>query len=220
MECLYHITTTKNPADLGTRPAEVKDSDLGPNGKWEKGLPWMKKDIAVAIEAGILTPAENLRMNDIEEEDYKKGLVFERSHEILTRGHSVMLSNRAEKVKERAEVSNYLLSPTKYKFEKVVRCYAVIYRFLRSFRCLKGKFSKQGMKFQILQVSMEEVISKYIEQANNWSLVVQRAGLSFGTDKPGMKFKGEHHVNLSFEDVSCALEFLFKKGTTEVKEFP
>ena len=69
LEFLYHITTDNNPADIGTRPAEVKDSDLGPNGKWEKGLPWMRKDIAVAIEAGILTPAENLRMNDIEEEE-------------------------------------------------------------------------------------------------------------------------------------------------------
>ena len=179
----------------------------------------MRKDIAVAFEAGILTPAENLRMNDIEEEDYKKGLVFEKSHEILTRGHVVMLSTRIEKVKERAEISDYPLSPTKYKFEKVVRCYAVVYRFLRGFRCIKGKLSKQGMKFRMLQVSMEQAISRDMEQANNWSLVVQRVGLSFGAEKPGMNFKGEHHVNLSSEDISYALEFLFKKGTSEVKHF-
>ena len=34
-----------------------------------------------------------------------------------------------------------------------------------------------------------------------------------------MNFKGEHHVNLSSEDISYALEFLFKKGTSEVKHF-
>ena len=81
----------------------------------------MREELDDAIEQGILTPAVDLRMNDDEEDSFKKGLVFEKSQEILTRGHTVMLSSRIEKVKERAEFSDYLLIPTKSKLEKVVR---------------------------------------------------------------------------------------------------
>ena len=49
-----------------------------PNGRWEKGLPWMTGEVDDAITKGILTPAVDLRMNDEEEEDFKKGLVMER----------------------------------------------------------------------------------------------------------------------------------------------
>ena len=43
--------------------------------------------------------------------------------------------------------------------------------------------------------------------------------LEFGMKNPGRKFSGKAHVLLDSSDISVALEYLFKKGTAEVKEF-
>ena len=140
LDTLYHVMSDYNPADLGTRPDAVNLSHVGPNSVWEKGLPWMNEEVDDAVSQGILTPAANLRIKDEEEEDFNKGFVFEKTPEILTPGHiTVLLNSRVENVKARAEYSQYLLSPTKFKFEKVIRCYAMVWRFLKSFKCLKNK---------------------------------------------------------------------------------
>ena len=114
LERIFHVISEENPADLGTRPDLVTEEDVGPNSRWEVGLPWMRCDIDEALEKGILTPIANLRLKKEEEEDYNKGMVFEKSHEILTRGHPVMLHTRVENVQARSEFSDYLISPTKF----------------------------------------------------------------------------------------------------------
>ena len=133
---IYHVATDFNPSDIGTRPHTVKISDVGPNSVWEKGLPWMKGEIDDALEQGILTPISKLRpeiLTDEEDDSYKKGFVFEKSPEILTKGHPVMLAatGRVEKVKVRQEFSNYLIPPNKFKFEKLVRVIALVKKFLQ-----------------------------------------------------------------------------------------
>ena len=157
LEALYHVVTDQNPADLGTRPSAVQDSDVGPNSRWEVGLPWMKKDIDDAVALGILNPAANLRLSPEEEEDYKKGMVFEKSPEILTRGHvTALISARVEKVKSRAEYSKYIVSPTKYKFERVVRIVAIVKRFID--KISKGKFkNKFSLRMQMFPVTENKV---------------------------------------------------------------
>ena len=88
----------------------------------------MRISIPNVVDKGILTPIFNLRLKKEEEDDYKKGMVFEKTPGILTRGHpTVLLSRRVENVKSRAEFSNYLLSPTKLKFKKVIRIYATVF---------------------------------------------------------------------------------------------
>ena len=91
MENLFHCISEQNPADLGTRPDLVRDSDVGPMSKWEKGLPWMTGEIDDAVARGILTPAANLRINKEDEEEYNQGFVFEKTKEILTPGHPTVL---------------------------------------------------------------------------------------------------------------------------------
>ena len=119
LDRIFHVISEQNPSDLGTRPDLVTENDVGPNSRWEVGLPWMRCDIDEALEKGILTPISDLRLKKEEEEDYNKGMVFEKSHEILTRGHPVMLHTRVENVQARLEFSNYIISPTKFKWEKV-----------------------------------------------------------------------------------------------------
>ena len=49
LDCLYHVTTEENIADLGTRPEKVKLTDIGPDSEWELGKKWMQKDIKGAV---------------------------------------------------------------------------------------------------------------------------------------------------------------------------
>ena len=72
LDNMYHCATEFNPADLGTRPDQVKLSDVGPNSVWEKGLPWMKEEIDDAVEKGILMPAKSLRLNEEQDDDYRE----------------------------------------------------------------------------------------------------------------------------------------------------
>ena len=142
LENLYHCISEENPCDVGTRPGLVKLEDVGPLSKWEKGLPWMNGEIQDAVSKGILTPALNLKLEKItEEQSFKEGLIFEKSKEILTKGHPAVYISQ-QLVKERFEHSKYLLSPTKFKFEKTVRIYSIVWKFIRSFKCLKNKLSK------------------------------------------------------------------------------
>ena len=118
MKKLYHVVTDSNPADVGTRPSLVTEEDVGPESVWEVGYPWMKGTIDDAVKNGILTPISKLRVKEEQEEDFNKGVIIEKSQEILTRGHQVLLNSRIENVKSRSEYSNYIIEPTKFKFEK------------------------------------------------------------------------------------------------------
>ena len=130
--------------------------------------------------------------------------MFEKTFKILTPGHTVVLSNlRIEKVQARAEYSNYLISPTKFAFEKVVRIYTIVWRYIKSHKCRQGKIQNSGCKFQMFPA---------ID-------VLRVVNMSFGCKDPGMKFRGDCHVLVTDDDVAKSLEYLFKKGAEEVKKF-
>ena len=59
LDCLFHVVTEENLADLGTRPERVKLTDIGPDSQWELGKPWMREDISSAIENGLLKPIKD-----------------------------------------------------------------------------------------------------------------------------------------------------------------
>ena len=132
MDTLYHVVSEANPSDVGTRPSLVTEKDVGPDSIWEKGYEWMNGEINDAIENGILTPASMLRVKEEEEEDFNQGVIFEKFAEILTRGHqvNVLVNARIENVKSRSNFSGYVIEPTKFKFEKVVRILATVWRFI------------------------------------------------------------------------------------------
>ena len=50
-----------------------------------------------------------------------------------------MLSTRVENVKQRSELSNYLIDPNKFTFEKAVLILSVVWKFLKSFSVMKRK---------------------------------------------------------------------------------
>ena len=151
LDTLYHVISEANPSDVGTRPSLITEKDVGPDSVWEKGHSWMNGEISDAIENGILTPASKLRVKEEEEEDFNQGVIIEKSAEILTRGHQVSLSvnSRAENVKSRSNFSRYVIEPTKFKFEKVVRILATVWKFIRSFKVVKRRNMDKEVKFQM-----------------------------------------------------------------------
>ena len=77
LDSLYHVTSSQNPADIGTRPSKVTLEDVGPNSKWENGEDWMRGDIVEAVEQGTLKPATEIKVTKEMEDEYFKGLLYE-----------------------------------------------------------------------------------------------------------------------------------------------
>ena len=213
----------------------IKDEDIGPNSVWEKGLPWMNEEIQDAIDSGILTPAMNLKVSNTEEDDYKKGFVFEHTPDILTKGHLVMHSARVEKVQSRGNFSNYIIFPTTYKIEKVIRILSLVRKFVRSFKCVEGKLknTSMDMKFFMFQSSSAIKIDhdqntfsifsllriSVIDEYQSWEQQYSQANIGFGVERPERIFKGDHYVELTNDDISWSLNYLYSKASQEVKKF-
>ena len=236
MERIYHLRTDYNPADIGTRPSKVKDEDVGPDSTWENGHEWMKRGIEEAMEAQILTPAKDLRMQKEDKEEFDHGLVFEKFPEILVKGHSAFLTSRLDKMKARAEFSNYIIQPTKFNFRKIMRITACIFAFLRKIGFVKksetkfrmfsakiggeddGKMSKIGEE-KLAEYFSEESEFAENERAFEESVASWSASICWGAEKPLTQFKGGVGVDIKDEDISMALEYWYKTGSREVTKF-
>ena len=222
---LYHVTTDNNPADLPTRPSLVQEKDVGSMSTWEKGMPWMRHPIDDAVANGILTPVSKLRLSDKEEEDFNKGFIYEKTKDILTKGHvTVLTAARVENVLLRAKFSNYLVPLNKFKLEKTVRVLAIVIRFLN--KITKGKFFKKTVvKFQVFTVTSGDQKTPAIELDDSDSIIDHIRtthlfiGISFGCRDSGLKFVGKYHVQLNDADISSCLFYLFAKATAELKQF-
>ena len=237
LDKLFHCRSEYNPCDLGTRTTSISVSDVGPQSTWELGLPWMTQSVEDAVKVGILKPAKDLILSQEESEDYHRGFVYEKSQEILTKGHIALHSKSSEKVQERKEFSNYVIDPLKFPFDKTVRVLSIVIRFIKSFKCLRGKLSSAGRKFQMLPARTEQKLLIFSclamtetkattsdETVSDISRVIIAekkcvAAVSVGVRDPGLKFHGNHHIFLTDDDISRALKYLFIKGSAEVKQF-
>ena len=239
LNCMYHVSSRDNPCDIGTRPDAVRLDDVGPNSRWEKGLPWMQEEIKSAVEKGILTPASSLVMLSEEEEDlFKKGFIFDKTPEILTRGHLV-LPSRVEQIAGRSVFGNYLVNPAKFSFDKVVRIHSIVFRFLKSFEIFRNRLKPTDHNFRMFPCVEDPELRKLVSMVKRKDLRslignkrttskensrsiqdIHRVNLqSFGCEDPNLKFNGLHHILITDDDISRTLIYLFKKETLIVKKF-
>ena len=173
-------------------------------------------------------------MSDREVEDFNKGFIYEKTKDILTKGHvTVLATARVENVLSRAQFSNYPIPLNKYKFEKMVKVLAMTLKFINM--KTKGKFSEKmkcGIKFQAFSVTLIDDDKVPAEckslldllKASDPFIGIKKArdpfiGISFGCKDPDVKFLGKHQVELTEEDISRALYYLFEKATAELKHF-
>ena len=199
VEKLMFVRTTHNPADVGTRSEKVNDDSVGPQSVWERGCPWMEDSIEAAVKMDILKPAAQLRMVDTEEDDYNEGFIYEKTPEILIRGHAVS-ADRVSKMEERAKFSGYIFMPTRFPFKKVVVITALVFKFIR-----KCKYARL----------------KRIEERSFKTYSATFAGLCWGSEaahKPP-EVHDKRIPTCDPVDVARALNYWYSKATLEVEKF-
>ena len=232
---LFHIKTEYNCADIGTRPEKVKEEDVGPESIWENGHKWMTGSLEDAQDEGIITPASDLRLHDDEKELFDGGLVFEKFPEVLVKGHSAFTTSRLGKMKERAAFSNYIFSPTKFNFRKVVRVTASIFKLMRkagfkhksenNFRMFVCRNENDTESCNIHEENIFDIFinenSKFAEEEKSFEESMSNwfAGICGGAEKPLMRFKGTAELHIDDEDIALALEYWYKLGSKEVVKF-
>ena len=233
LENLYHVRTDENPADCGTRPEKVKISDVGPNSRWESGEPWMNLDIAEAVSSGILKPALELRVSEEIEKDFNEGLIFGDKEDIITRGHPIQTActvteARVEKIRARAEFSDYLILPTKHKFLKTVRLYGYVIKFVTK--------ARQGRKFLGMLLGEARlwfsVFTSMVDNSTKDSCKQIRVLTAKQGEVPSCSeiinqfslktlsgASTENELILTDQVLHQALLYLYRKGSLEVKRF-
>ena len=211
LDKLYHVRTAFNPADLGTRPSQVREDSVGPTSDWENGLEWMRTlSIDEAIRQDIIKPANALKISAKEEIDFDKGFVFERCPEILVKGHLALATSltRKEKIAARGTFSKYLFSPMKYNFKKTVLITAIMFKHLKARVPHMSNILNCSNKFKVYTSS----IVFDVNDIKNESLSEFFAhGSVYGT--PVKMF------NISDDDINQALNYWYKKATLECKQF-
>ena len=80
-------------------------------------------------------------------------MVFVKFPEILVKGHSAFSTSRLDKMKVRAQFSNYILQPTKFNFRKVTRIIASIFAFSEKWDLF---VKKSETKFRMFSVKFRD----------------------------------------------------------------
>ena len=206
----------------------------------------MKHDVQYAIDAGILKPVSELRLNSKEElNDFHDGCVFDQVPEILTRGH-VLNQRRLSLIQERASFSQYLLLPTKFSFRRTVRVYSYVFAFIaklrRAVQVRKSKepdetFFEGSVKFSIfttnlsIDSSAEDAIQELDDTLSSpasapGELYQYYAEFTAAQSPPGYfaLSQGEKNasaaaIHVTDKFINMALTYLYRKASVEVKKF-
>ena len=194
----WWVSTLANPSDVGTRADKVDNQSVGPGSVWENGCDWMTGSIAEAADKGIIKPAGALRIADKDEDEYEKGMVLERTPELLVKGH-VVTTERVEKMQERSEFSDYIIQPVKRNFKSVVNITAMVFKFIRILKEKAGHNISRS----------DKVYKKFSASYICWGS--EKSGLNVTNDKP--------KCHLEDDDVSRSLDYWYRKATKEVEHF-
>ena len=232
MENIYHVQTAYNVADGPTRPDKLTFEDVGPGTPWEIGLPWMSMDLDKIIEQKILTPIQELMMNDEDKEEFEEGFVIERTPDVLTRGHfgngnfslQCNSSKRVDLVASRANYSKYIILPTKYSFSKVVRILSLVAKFVRAFKCKwSKKFASQlptrkVTRFQVFSICPTG--QSYLDTTKNdlFTSEVPADG-PFCASSSYHGIGGKPSIKLDDEDIQDSLQYFYTTAAKELTNF-
>ena len=228
IDCLYWVDSLQNPADVATRSGKIQETSVGPDSVWERGYPWMTGSLNEAMEKEIIKPASTLRITDKENDDYEKGIVFERTPEVLVKGH-VITEERVDKMKERSVFSKYIFQPSKFDFRKTILITSYVFKFIRlckfkrlkkidkSFKMFPAVFSTSqvNVKFDNDEVQADATRSPEVRLDPN-----SQAHICWGSDKAGQP-DGHGGRVLVFDDsdIARAQQYWFQKATAEVIKF-
>ena len=203
----YYIESGKMMADLGTRRG-AKLSDVSENSPWIIGHEWAKygkEHFPIKSISDIKLSKEELKGYSEEKLDLSdtNWINKQLSDEYLS--YVTMNDGELNEISQRSKFSNYVIDPNKFRFRKIVRIVALIFKFIKN---LKGKIGKANT----VEISESKIPSQF-SFCNDKYLVTQ--------EKTNSKFACQSTliVELSNENLITALNYFYKKATLEVKHF-
>ena len=236
LDRMYHVVTNHNPSDVGTRPDLVTIEDVKVNSMWNSGSAWMNGEIASAIQAGILRPVSDLRLQTKEEQDdFQDGCVFDMVPEVLTRGH-VLNQKRINLIQERASFSQYLMLPTRFSFRKTVRIYSYVFAFISKLRnavsrrkgaeAKKFEGEKAVTKFSVFTIMYSDDSEDATDTGPNsvFNTFYYYAEFNAAQSPPGYFALSQTVYNAGAAGVTerfinMSLNYLYRKASAEVRKF-
>ena len=198
----YHVESSNNLADLGTRKG-MKVDDVGPGSKWVNGLDWMKFDPS---EFPIKTISEINLSNEIQFAAQKEQIVRETIDNSATcLSHFPVVPSI---VKDRYSFSRYVIDPNRFRFRKVVRVLAWVLTFIKN--CCR-KTGKQLTSISDGPVDMEP--TQFMHPEGRYVVTHSE------NTKALLKCRNGLVAEMYTDSLNDALRYYFVKGTNEVKHF-
>ena len=249
VEILHHVDGKENPTDVGTRPELITSDSVRPGSVWLCGRDWMKLSMNKALESGVIKTAEDIRLTNDKKKTFKEGIAYdtfdESEHGIFA--IAKLDETNHDKMFERQVFSKYLFPPLERSFKALVRITALVLlaaakfkRFMIKKRIERGEQTKLALRAVDFPPAKFKVFShqKGIEDvepgADSSQFKIRNRDLQsyFSTQgvpvvifakKSSGKFSSQDHektvLRLSAENLSAALENLFRKATKEVFRF-
>ena len=244
LEQLHHVQGIENCADVGTRPDNVNVECLLPGAPWLSGREWMKVPHEEALAKGVIKSVKDIKLTNEAKKQMKEGIVFDQ-FEADQATMSAMQINTIDhqKIADCEAFSDYIFPPLKRSFRPTVRIVALILLAVRKFkeglvrrkaRADKTKLSElealrsRKVRFTIFQTNTDVFDKNTKSHANVFEnnpnsltdvfgkQITCRVGKHINSMKNKLII---HSVKLSDEDLSEALEYLFKKCTQEILKF-
>ena len=200
-----YVMSKWNIADLGTRKG-AKLSCIGPDGEWTNGFEWMCGEES---EFPLKTAAQVVLDNESKSEARKEEILVD----VLSNcqyfvGHVHVPEKQVpDEVGLRYKFCNYVLDPNRFRFRKVVRVLALIFRFLKNFEIVKKrspKFLEDSAHFNIPEI--------FSHHESNYLVTT-------GTNSKGLQCQQGLVVELPDIFIKNALAYYFIKSTLEIKHF-
>ena len=162
MENWFHIPGELNPADIPTRPVEVKD--IVGDSEWFRGKEWMSgpvdemplksaADIKLSGEEKVLA-AKEIRKNDA------RGMVLHNVIKTISENYEdkrgIVLNNIVAQMAARYKFSDYLIDPGMMSWPKYLRHLALVIKCLKIWRHKKDKFKVLAGK-PIVMIELDDL---------------------------------------------------------------
>ncbi|XP_066923741.1 uncharacterized protein [Clytia hemisphaerica] len=122
----FYVQSDHMIADIGTRRGP-SIPDVDNDSRWFKGDPWMKLNYS---EMPIVKISD-IKMSKSEESQAAVEIYHSEVHHSKQSNPIIRIM---DEVNKRLEFSNYLISPLKYQFRKVVNIMAIIFKYFRALR--------------------------------------------------------------------------------------
>ena len=236
LEQLHHVQGVENCADVGTRPDSVKTESLLPGAPWLSGREWMRKSYEEALADGVIKTVNDIKLSNEAKKEMKEGIIFDQ-FEFIEANSAVLkaYSIDIKKVADNEEYSKYIFPPLKRSFRPTVRIVSLVllavkrwkeHLIRRKARAGKADLSEldvlrsaMKVRFTIFQVVAEDNLD---ENKENLTEVFGNSVVCKVKKKERETKAKEtmiYSVELTDEDLSEGLEYLFKKSTQEILKF-